>query len=239
MDITILENLGLTKAEITVYLTLLDIGTTKVGEIIKKSNLQSSVVHNATNKLIDKGLITYILDGKIKNYSPANPKILLDFVEEKKKKIEEILPELMKKQERNEVETAEIFEGVKGIKALFSTIIERRKSETELLYFGAKSELREGLKIDNLYRTINLNLNYHGIKSKGLHEIESKGKINNSDLIDVRYTTQILPPDLNIFEDMIAIISWSEKPIGTLIISRQIAEKYKQMWKSIWNNSFS
>ncbi|MBW2981314.1 helix-turn-helix domain-containing protein, partial [Candidatus Woesearchaeota archaeon] len=85
MDITPLEDLGLTNAEIKVYLTLLELGQTKVGPIIEKSDLQSSVVHNALHKLQDKGLISYIKKGQIKHYKATDPKNFMDFIEEKKK----------------------------------------------------------------------------------------------------------------------------------------------------------
>ena len=94
MDITPLEDLGLTNAEIKVYLTLLETGQTKVGAIIKKSDLQSSVVHNSINKLQDKGLISYIKKGKIKHYKATDPKNFMDFIEEKKKNFQQILPDV-------------------------------------------------------------------------------------------------------------------------------------------------
>ena len=45
MDTAILEDIGLTNAEIKVYLSLLELGTATAGPIIEKSCLQSSVVH--------------------------------------------------------------------------------------------------------------------------------------------------------------------------------------------------
>ena len=39
MDITILEDLGLTNAEIKIYLALLELGSTTAGPIIEKSGL--------------------------------------------------------------------------------------------------------------------------------------------------------------------------------------------------------
>ena len=44
MDTTSLENLGLTKAEIKVYLALLELGSSKAGAIIKKTNLPSKLI---------------------------------------------------------------------------------------------------------------------------------------------------------------------------------------------------
>ena len=65
MDTTTFENLGLSQGEIKIYLTLLELGSTKVGLIIEKSNMASSAVHNSLNALLDKGFISYIKKGKI------------------------------------------------------------------------------------------------------------------------------------------------------------------------------
>ena len=63
MDISILEDIGLTNAEIKVYLALLELGSSTAGPILEKSKLQNSVVHMTLNKLIDKGFVTFIKEG--------------------------------------------------------------------------------------------------------------------------------------------------------------------------------
>ena len=74
MDISILEDIGLTNAEIKVYLSLLELGTASAGPIIEKSGLQSSVVHMTLNKLIDKGFVSFVKEGKRNYYQSSNPK---------------------------------------------------------------------------------------------------------------------------------------------------------------------
>ena len=52
MDVSILEDLGLSKGEIKVYTTLLEIGITKVGTIIEKSKIDWNIlVHEAQHQL--------------------------------------------------------------------------------------------------------------------------------------------------------------------------------------------
>lgn len=234
---SILENLGLTKSETSVYLALLEIGTNKVGEIIKETNLTPSVIHNALNNLVEKGLVTYIIKRNIKYYTPANPKLLINIIEEKKRDVESILPELMEKQKVIETEKAEIFEGITGIKALFWTMLERKDLDNNLLFFGGEYDVPKHLEIDKFYTTINKKFKEEGIKTKGVYEEKLRGKVDTNNLLDLRYTGISVPLDLNIFEDSVAIISWSEKPVGTLIVSQQIADKFRLMWKDIWKKS--
>ncbi len=54
MDVTILEDLGLTTAEIKVYIALLELGNSTAGPLVEKSGLQNSVVHRTLHSLIQK-----------------------------------------------------------------------------------------------------------------------------------------------------------------------------------------
>ena len=54
MDNTILEDLGLSNAEIKVYLALLRLGSSHAKPIIENTNLQGSVVFRALTSLINK-----------------------------------------------------------------------------------------------------------------------------------------------------------------------------------------
>src|SRR3990167_7985859 len=98
MDTTILEDIGLTNAEIKTYLALLELGTATAGPIIEKSGLQSSVVHMTLNKLIDKGFVSFVREGKRNFYQASNPKNIVEYIEEKKERFERLLPELLLKQ---------------------------------------------------------------------------------------------------------------------------------------------
>ena len=82
-----------------VYITLLEIGSSSAGPILEKSGLQNSVVHRALNSLIEKGLISFILEGKRKLYQATNPENFHDFIEDKKTRFDKILPELKQKQQ--------------------------------------------------------------------------------------------------------------------------------------------
>ena len=87
MNTKILEDLGLTKSEIKVYLALLELGSSTAGDIIKKANIQNSVLHFTINNLIEKGLVTYVKKGKFRVYQPANPETLISYIEDKKKQL--------------------------------------------------------------------------------------------------------------------------------------------------------
>ena len=117
MDTKILEEIGLTQSEIKVYLTLNKLGSARAAEIIEKSGLQSPVVHRAFHSLADKGLITSIEIGKIKEYQSVKPERLVNIIEERKEKLLNIIPEL---KQQNEIAKkrpeARIYKGIKAIR---------------------------------------------------------------------------------------------------------------------------
>src|SRR3989344_8718342 len=98
METEILEDIGMTQGEIKVYLALLELGETTAGFIKKKTKLQNSVVHLCLGNLIDKGMVSYVEKGRRKFYAATEPEHLLRFLDEKRRKLQEILPALIQKQ---------------------------------------------------------------------------------------------------------------------------------------------
>ena len=65
----LLQQIGLTSGESEVYLALLEIGSTSTGKIIRQSKVHASKVYPILDRLIDKGLVSFIKQGKKKIYA--------------------------------------------------------------------------------------------------------------------------------------------------------------------------
>jgi sugar-specific transcriptional regulator TrmB len=74
-----LEKIGLTKNETKVYLALLKIGTSKVGEILKESKLNSGKIYEVINSLEQKGLVSESTINNVKHFT-ATSKVLIAFI---------------------------------------------------------------------------------------------------------------------------------------------------------------
>ena len=129
MDVEpLLEEIGLSKNEIKIYLILLKLGSTTTGAIIKQTGIHNSKVYDGLERLSNKGLVTYVVVANTKHFTAVNPERLLDFLEDKKKLIEEhekgikkFLPQLKAMREIGVDETeAEIFRGWKGMESVFN-----------------------------------------------------------------------------------------------------------------------
>src|SRR3989344_6683357 len=123
MEAEILENFGLSRGEIKVYLALLELGSAQVGQIIEKSGLVSSAVHRYLQRLLERGFVSFVKVGKVKQYQAAPPKEVLNFIDEQRKEFLDILPGLEAKQKLSkEKQQAELFVGTRGIMAMLNTI---------------------------------------------------------------------------------------------------------------------
>lgn len=234
MDISILEGLGLTKGEIKIYLTLLELGATKVGKVIEKSGMASSGVHNSINSLKDKGLVSYIKKGKINFYQAVSPKQLVSFVDDKKKKLLQILPELEIKQRLAEDrQEAEVFVGKKGIIAMLNLLIEDAKPREEYLFFPVRADNQDE-EIQKFFlnydqKRAEKKLRLRGLASPKLKHLFKKRKTHN-----MKYPKYPLPSNISICRDRICFFSWGEKPVGYMIVSKQIVDMYKEYFDRIW-----
>lgn len=236
MDTTILENLGLSKGEIKVYLVLLELGSNKVGRIIESSEMASSAVHNSVNSLVDKGLVSYIKRGQIKFYQAVSPKQLVDFIEDKKKKVLSLLPELELKQKLSgEKQEAEIFEGTKGIITMLNLLIENTKKNDEYLFFAINVE-EQNEEIQKFFLQYDLKRKEKKLVLRGLAPRGLKPFFAHRPIMKMKYPSFPIPSNISICNDKIAFFSYGEKPVGYLIRSKQISGMYKDYFEQIWES---
>ncbi|MDO8628762.1 MAG: helix-turn-helix domain-containing protein [Nanoarchaeota archaeon] len=235
MDTQILEDIGLTNAEIKTYLALLELGSSSAGPIIEKSGLQSSVVHMTLNKLLTKGFITFIKQGQRNYYQATDPKQISTYLEEKKQRFEQLLPELLLKQQTAHQHSDVIsFKGIKGIKELLR----------ELLEAGGKEHHTFGSTKESLMLGEGFWVNYHKQRSiKGIHaqllfneSLRTWQAEKRYPKTDVRYTKTGFEPltETIIRNDKIGIILWTELPLGILIHNALAAQSYDRFFELLW-----
>lgn len=241
MDTSILEDLGLTSGEIKVYLALLELGNSTAGPVIEKSKLQNSVVHRALNSLIEKGLISFILEGKRKVYQASNPENFHDFIETKKQRFEKILPELKQKQKISKKNTfGEIFKGKKGINQLYLTILNSKGKEYNT--FGGGSEVT----YDVMGETWWLNMHTKRIAKKLPcrqvfdESIRSFGnRLNKKRLTTIKFLPKEYAQlqETIICGDLVGIAIFTDKPYGILIKDKVVAEGYRKQFEILWKKA--
>jgi sugar-specific transcriptional regulator TrmB len=240
MDTSILEDIGLTGAEIKVFLTLLELGSSTAGAVVEKSGLQNAVVHRAFHSLTEKGLITYVLEGKTKSYQPIEPKLLLNFIDEKKERLKKLLPELEKRRSKlKKKPRATIYQGIRGIKELLNLLLET-DSKKYAAYGGSEiskillgEHFWEGFHRKRTEKGIKARLIFHASLKKWAKHLRSLKlatiRITNTDFEEITETF--------ICGDRVAIIVFLEKPFGFLIEEPNAANSYKKFFEILWKSS--
>jgi len=231
-----LINLGLTDGESKVYLSLLKLGSSTVGPIVKQANIAYSNIYDILDRLLEKGLISFIIKEKTKHFQAVSPSKLYEYLEKKETKLEKeksslkkLIPELEQLQSSKSKQEAEIFLGLKGIKTAYERMLENPDEKEEWLFFYVD----EGQITDDFYAR--MYSKFKKIKMKGIANIEyRKSKFIKKTHFQMKYVNFPIPGTIDIYKDYLLFITWSENPMGILITSKDISNKFKEYFYSIW-----
>jgi len=129
-----LKECGLSENEIKVYITLIKIGESTVQNIAKNANLPRTTTYHLLESLNKKSLISFVIKDLVKYFQAVSPTKLILILEERKKQIQEIVPELNAMAGTvKEKPKITLFEGLSGIKSTLQDVLEERK---EILHYG-------------------------------------------------------------------------------------------------------
>ncbi len=244
METKILEDIGLTKNEVKVYLALLELGDTPAGPLIKKLGMHRAAVYNLLDLLIDKGIVSFILRLNKKYFQASGPDLLFEYIESEKQELEikkemlkKILPEL-KKIIRNSTEEQKgiIYAGKNGIKSIFEDII---KTKEQWSVFGAEGKFKEMFPI--YFTHFHNKRTKNKIKLQIIYKEKVRGERREKELkiCQIKYLpgSYISPSTTYIYGDKIAIIIWSPEPIAFLIKSKQVSDSYKSFFEILWRTA--
>lgn len=242
MDLSVLEDLGLSNAEAKIYLALLELGSSKTGRIIDITKLQSSTVYHVLGSLVEKGLVSYIFKGKIKYYQAEKPESFLLFLEEKKRKFNEILPELKEKEKLSkQKQAARVYEGINGLKTAFNDILTSLKRGQEYYFFQFPKERLFDEKVNLFFRNYHLKRGKKGIKVKGLALLESRKIVHDIfkgiPYSEIKYVKEFIPTGLIIYNDKIITLDWIDVPTAFVIQSKAVVDSYKKFFKEKWKQA--
>src|SRR3989344_3733305 len=123
MDFKELEILGLTKGGIKVYSAILNNGISSINDIHERTGLERRAIYDILNKLIEKGIITYVVEKGKRKFQCSPPSKLIAELNIKKQEIldfEKTMPSIEKiyASSRPKI-NSEVFRGAEGIKAIW------------------------------------------------------------------------------------------------------------------------
>lgn len=237
-----LQRLGLTEGEAKVYEALISIGPSTVGPVVKKSGVAYSNIYEILNRLIEKGLASFIIREKTKQFQAVEPTRIKDYLEQqeeqlltKKQTLKELLPSLEKLKElAGRKQEAEIFVGTKGLMTAYENLLLGfPKNERELFFYIHHKEYEE--TVTKFYSKFWPK--FKMIKGDGICNEECR----NTQIVKgspksfkYKFTSFPIPGNIDIAKDKVLLITWREKPIGILINSHEVADNFRQYFESVW-----
>lgn len=243
MNEKLLEEIGLTKGEIKVYFTLLKLGETTTGKIIDEAQISSGKIYEILERLIKKGLASYIIKEKTKYFSAASPNRILDYLHEKEKdlksKEEELTKELssllaIEKAGKKEYET-NLFKGFKGIQTAIFEALEDLTEKDEVLAMGIISHKKEQFNLlwqrwhkDRINKKIICKVIFSD-KNTDYFKAFKKMKFT-----EVKVLQGVTPSAIDIMGKRVLIFTYGEEPSCLSIKNPEIAQSFKTFFETMW-----
>lgn len=243
MELKVLEKIGLTKNESIIYQTLLLLGTSKTGEILKKSGLNSGKIYEILESLKVKGLLSESSINNIKYFTAAPPSQILEYIKEKKETLEReeatiksALPELEKLRNFASKETKSVtYTGLRGIKTAADEALAAMNKNQDILAMGV-TELKDE-KFNKFWQIWQTKRIEQKISQKMIFSEKSNYYQNlaKSKYTQARVLTGITPVTVDIFgEDKTLILNYGDSPSCILIYDKNTAQSFRVFFKQLW-----
>ena len=238
-----LKEIGLSENEAKVYISLLELGPSTTGPIIKKSGLYRVIVYDTLEKLLQLGLVNYSIKKNRKQFEAEHPKQIMELLKNKEilaKSVVENLSNL--KKEKPLEHGAFIYEGWKGIRAAQENYFKEMKlgAGGEYLMVGASRELHK--KLDAFFNYFHERRSKMNIPAKLLFNENNKqfGKLKNQyKPVQVRFMPKriVTPSWVSTYKDMVLIGVTEDAPMAFFIKNKAVAESYRQYFYFMWEQS--
>jgi sugar-specific transcriptional regulator TrmB len=239
-----LEEIGLTEGESKVYLSLLKIGSSTIGKIIKEAQVSNSKIYDILDRLNKKGLVGISSINNVKHFEAKDPKLINNLIQKKEdkiKKIKEEIPRLKQMYEYAEpIQEAEILQGIKGIKTFTEMILEKLIKGDTFYILGAPSEANE--LMGGYFQEWHERRTKKGIKCKILYNQDAKKWAKKRKTVPLT-ETKFLPDNvktpalIDIGKDYVATILFGERPLCIVIKNKKIYESYLSYFELLWKTS--
>jgi len=234
-----LLKIGLTVGEAKVYLALSELGSSTVGPIVKKAKVAYSNVYDILNRLIEKGIVSYITKSKTKHFQASSPINLIDYLDKKEKEIttqkqtlKKLLPQLESIQAIKPQQEAEVFIGKKGLKTAYLKLLSDMGPKDEDLFFYMHEE--EYAKESDLFY-----LSMKDIIKKPNRGITNRyykksPYLKQTSYLNIKYVDFPIPGNIEVCKNKVMLVSWKKPMIATLIHSQSIADNFRNYFNSVW-----
>lgn len=248
MNEHLLEDIGLTRGEATVYISLLKIGETTSGKIVEEAQISSGKIYEILEKLIKKGLVSFIIRKKIKYFSAVSPNRIMEYLGEKEeglraKKIEFLryLPELLALEGSHKKEyEVRLYMGFKGVQNVIFEALSELKSSDEVLAMGIFSNKPEQFNLlwpkwhkERIKKRIPCRVIF---SEKGTNYRELFKKMNYT---HTRTINGLTPAAVDVIGNRVLVFTHGDNPSCISIKHPEVVQSFKTFFETLWKQAKS
>ncbi|MFH0978247.1 MAG: helix-turn-helix domain-containing protein [Candidatus Woesearchaeota archaeon] len=245
MDTRIFGKLGFSDGETKVYVALLKLGQTTVGPIIAESRVSGSKVYAILERLMQKGLVSFVIKQKTRFYHAYDPHRLVDYLEEKEREMQTLKIELEKSiphlSQMHAIDSSRdeaiVFEGWEGVKTSFRILFESLQQGDEYLAFAASSKELQDRNVTTFLKNIHSRRIEKKIRARILANEKSRELLKDYVKLkycEVRFTGHIVPTDIIIFDNTILFEDY-EPPYNVIVVkSAKLSESFRKFFEDTW-----
>ena len=240
----LLQSIGLTPDEATVYETLLIHGSQGAGGLVKRiKDIKRSLLYKVLERLVDKGLILQTRkQGKLE-FSPQPPGTLVRLAEKQEEvarrsheAIASSLPELKAKYNLStEKPVIRFFEGVEGLKKMYEERLAAGNQETYLIRSSRARVYYEAFgKWFTYYlaRRAKLGVKVHALTVDDEHAIHDPkiDKARHTIRTWLRPQDYTAPIDISVQGDHVSLLSYGKEMFGIVMENAPMAQAFKEVF---------
>lgn len=233
----VLIDIGLTKKEAGVYLATLELGPSVASDIALKAKMNRVTCYDILEKLIRKGFISTYTQKKVRVFAATDPDLMRSSYRQKYMNLKGALPELRRLHGKTPHPRVRYYEGIEAIKKIY---LDTLTAKTEILNYADSKSIREHWpEYDKEYVKARVKKN---IYLRGIAPLDESGKaVVKKDKESYREIRLVKPGEfsfaneINIYDDKVAIISFSkEEVLGMIIESQEIADTQRAIFRMAW-----
>ncbi|MFH1457106.1 MAG: helix-turn-helix domain-containing protein [Patescibacteria group bacterium] len=242
-----LQTFNLTEKQATIYVTCLKVGSASVYELALKSGLKRPTTYIVVDELLKSGFLQLIRRNNKNYYQAISPKKLLKAWKNNLEMLENITPELEKMvRESKSKPKVEFYEGIQGIKKIYTELDPDIYHNEELCWWGSCGEGFEKNFPERIthWQKVAKDKRHYGreILDRTPENIKFFHNMQKYDLphYNIRYTKKgqnFGPVDIALFKDSVYIISLMRDLFAIKITSQQIKDAFQIFYELAWKQA--
>ncbi|MEK6825705.1 MAG: helix-turn-helix domain-containing protein [Nanoarchaeota archaeon] len=239
MDKGILRAAGFTEYEVEVYLALLQYGSLTAYELADKAGLYRQATYDALHRLLEKGYVSTVKEGKTQLYNSLSPELVLEYLQEKTEQFKHILPELQQLQTRSQEKlVVETYKGKNVTRIALRDIIHCLKKTGGEVLATINNESIALEEYGTTTEQYERDLLAYKIKERVIIQEGARGLLKKGTTtyrtLPEKYTNQ---HPVQIYGNNVQILIWGNPDYLMIIRSKDVAEGYRKQFELLWKNA--